>query len=70
MNKYFKVNSNVVNGTTNCTWNVTKERLQIIEELAEKQIFKVIINGKNAFDTHISICSSYRHEIMELTENV
>ena len=35
------VNSNVVKGTTNyCTW------LQIIEELAEKQIFKVIINKK------------------------
>ena len=36
MNKYCKVNNNVVNGTTNCTLYVTKERLQIIEELAGK----------------------------------
>ena len=51
-------------GTTNCTWYVPK-RLQIIEELAQKQLFKAIMNKKNAFDTRISIFSSYRQEIMD-----
>ena len=32
-------------GTTNCTWYVPK-RLQIIEELAQKQLFKAIMNKK------------------------
>ena len=46
MNKYCKVYSNVVKGTTNCTWYVTKRGCKLLKNWLKKQIFKVIINRK------------------------
>ena len=44
MNKYCKVNSNVVQGTTNCTWYVTKRGCKLLKNwLKNKYLNNILI---------------------------
>ena len=67
MNKYCKVNSNVVKGTSNCTWYVSK-RLQIKVNIINKNIFKVIINRQ--MRSTLVFKYSQVIDMMDPTENV